>query len=262
MTNEEKIIKASDQLFPTGRTFKGPGWTKKLKTALAQSESRAVDDGIATLWAILPDNADFTEADATAWEKRLGLITNLATPLADRKTAIQRKMNHPGTILPRENYRFVEAQLQAAGFNVYVHENRFALGGGVYETHSPVEVLGDTYGDQSQLGSGQLGDFQLGGGFDIAFATLMEQVQLGDWQMGDSQLAYRLRKEYFVANHISESIDEPFNIGANLKSTFFICDATLGEFADVAATRKDEFRQLILKLKPTQTVAYLFINYI
>lgn len=261
MTTEEKIEKASAQLYPTGRVFKNIGWRKKLHTALAVSEATAFDAAVSTLNTILPDNDDFTAQDCTDWERRLGMITNLSTDIEDRKAAILLKMNYPGTLRARQNYRYVEAQLQAAGFNVYVFENCFSIGGGNYETQSLVEVVADTYGDQSQLDSGQLGDFQLGGGTDIAFGTLMEQVQLGDWQMGDSQLAYRYRKEYFCANHISETQDEPFNIGANLRSTFFICDAYLGEFADVPAARKDEFRQLILKLKPAQTVAFLLINY-
>jgi len=32
--------------------------------------------------------------------------------------------------------------------------------------------------------------------------------------------------------------------------------------ADIPSVRKDEFRQLILKIKPAQTVGYLFINYV
>lgn len=262
MTTEEKIEKLSAQLYPTGHAMRTIGWKKRLHAGLALSEARAFDAAVSTLSSILPDNDDFTAQDCSDWERRLGMITNLGTDLADRKAAILLKMNYPGTLRARQNYRYVEAQLQAAGFNVYVHENRFSIGGGNYETQSLVDIVADTYGDLSQMGSGQLGDFQLGGGYDIAVSTLMEQVQLGDWQMGDSQLAYRYKKEYFVANHISETQDEPFNIGTNLRSTFFIGDAYLGEFADVPAARKDEFRQLILKLKPTQTVAFLLINYI
>lgn len=261
MTTEEKIEKISAQLYPTARAFKTIGWKKKLHAALALSEARAWDNSVSTLKTILPDNDDFTEQDCTDFERRLGMITSLGTSLADRKAAILRKMNYPGTLRARQNYRYVEAQLQAAGFNVYVHENRFSIGGGNYETHSPVAVVGDTYGDVSQFGSGQFGDFQFGSGYDTAFSLLMQRVQFGDWQFGGSQFAWRYKKEYFVANHISETQDETFHIGSNLRSTFFIGDAYLGEFADVPASRKDEFRQLILKLKPDQTVAFLFINY-
>lgn len=261
MTTEEKIEKASAQLYPTGRVFKNIGWRKKLHTALAVSEATAFDAAVSTLNTILPDNDDFTAQDCTDWERRLGMITNLSTSLADRKSAILLKMNYPGTLRARQNYRYVEAQLQAAGFNVYVHENRFSIGGGNYETMSPVEVVGDTYGSDSQFGSGQFGDFQFGSGYDTAFSLLMQRIQFGDWQFGGSQFAWRYKKEYYVANHMNETLDEIFHIGSNLRSTFFIGDAYLGEFADVPAARKDEFRQLILKLKPAQTVAFLFINY-
>jgi hypothetical protein len=65
-----------------------------------------------------------------------------------------------------------------------------------------------------------------------------------------------------VANYIPESLDAMFNVGPSHRSTFFIGGQTFGTFADVDELRKDEFRQLILKLKEVNTVAYLLINYI
>lgn len=65
----------------------------------------------------------------------------------------------------------------------------------------------------------------------------------------------------FVANHLEEDLDREFNIGSNYYSTFFIGGSTVPNFADVPEDRKEEFRHLILLLKPTQTVAILFVNY-
>ena len=79
--------------------------------------------------------------------------------------------------------------------------------------------------------------------------------------MGQAQLG----KSFFtqkVVNHIDPALDLYFDIGGNYRSTFFIGGVNLGEFADVDVNRKDEFRQLILKIKPTQSVAYNLINYI
>jgi hypothetical protein len=64
-----------------------------------------------------------------------------------------------------------------------------------------------------------------------------------------------------VANSLSASADSSFDIGENYRSTFFIGGEIPGTFADVDANRETEFRQLILKLKPSQTIAYLLINY-
>ncbi len=233
--SKEKIVSLTRQLYPTGRAFKMPknGYLEKLHNALAESEAQAYADAVSILSSMLPDNDGFTADDATDWERRLGLITNESVSLANRKLAIIRKINHPGTIPARQNYLYLQGQLRAAGFDVYVYENRFPDGGGGYETHNPLTVSGG-------MGS-------------VAF-------QHGDWQHGDIQHGAGFGN--IVANYIEEDRDFIFNIGDNLKSTFFIGGTPIGTFANVEAIRKDEFRQLILKIKPVQTVAFLLINYI
>lgn len=231
-----KIISLTNQLYPSGRAFKlfkGSDLTL-LHQGLGLSEERAYNDALAIFNSILPDNDDFTTDDAQDWERRLGLITNNSVSLSDRKLAILRKMNHPGTIPARQHYLYLEGQLQDAGFNVFVFENKFPDGFGGIETRDYNTVSG-------------------GGG---------QAVQLGDFQLGDTQIGNGVPNNVVVANHIDESVDNNFNVGLNLRSTFFIGANPVGDFADVDINRKDEFRQLILKIKPAQTVAYLFINYI
>jgi len=234
MTIAEKILKLIKALNPTGRAFKIPedSEIRKFYQAIADSFAEAYDAAVSTLDSALPDNANFTADDATDWEIRLGLITNELVSLDDRKAAIIRKMNHPGTVPARENWRFLEYQLQAAGFNVYVHENRYPDGMGGYITKTPEELTGNVF----------------------------EVFQHGDIQHGDVQhggASYPL-----CVNYLDEDIDATFNIGDNLRSTFYIGGAYDGEYADVDAERKDEFRQLILRTKPVQTVAILLINYV
>jgi hypothetical protein len=235
MTTLEKIKKLTRQLYPTGRAFrmKEGGILDKLHAALAQSEARAWDDAISILDSTLPDNMNFTADDATAWERRLGLVTNGAVPLADRKAAILRKYNHPGTVPARNNWRFVEKQLRDAGFDVYIFENRFSDGMGGYVTVNPLTLTGGAGAVSVQHGQIQHGQAQHGGGYG-----------------------------HKVANSIYRSIDAYFATGTNLKSTFFIGGPYVGTFANVDADRETEFRQLILRAKPVQTVAFLFINYI
>lgn len=230
----DQIIALARQFFPSGRAFKMPigSVMYKVQNALSKSEERAVNDARSILDSALPDNPNFTADDATDWEKRLGLITNPMVPLDDRKAAIIRKMNHPGTIPARENYRFLEYTLQAAGFNVYVYENRFDDGMGGFITKTPQEVSGVS------PGSFQYGD-----------------IQYGDGQYGDKNFEQ-------IVNYIDPELDADFNVGSNLKSTFFVGGTPIGTFADVSAERLQEFRQLILKTKPLQTVGFLFINYV
>jgi hypothetical protein len=235
MATIDKIKTLTKQLFPTGRAFWMPvnGSFEKLMNALNASEARAYDDAVTILNDILPDNPNFTSDDASQWEKRLGLITNTTVSLFDRKLAIKRKMNHPGTIKARQNYRYLQAQLRAAGFDVYVYENRFPdyyLG---YVTKTPT-----------------------------AFSLLPYPIrynQYGDFQYGQQNYGGTYGNK--IVNNVDESLDYSFSIGANLRSTFFIGGPTPGSWAVIPANRKDEFRQLVLKLKRVSRVAFLLINF-
>ena len=220
------------QLLPQGRAFKFPvnGYGDTLNKALSISESVAWRDALSTFDSMLADNANFTVDDATDWERRLGLINGTGLTLEQRKLLILQQYNFPGTILARGYWLYVQQQLRAAGFDVYVYENRF-FEMGTWITKSPVEILGGGI-TQNQLADHQLGDAQLGGSYNM-----------------------------LVANSIEQSIDASFNVGSNLRSTFFIGGATLGAYAYIGQELETQFRQLILKLKPAQTVAYLFIVY-
>jgi hypothetical protein len=65
-----------------------------------------------------------------------------------------------------------------------------------------------------------------------------------------------------VANNVQESRDSSFATYASGRSVFFVGGATIGTSVDIPELRKNEFRELILTLKPAHTVAVLFINYI
>lgn len=235
MSLTDTFLSLTKQLYPTGRAFRmffGSDF-EKLSKGLIASEQRAWLDATSILNSALPDNTSFTVDDATDWERRLGLITNPLVSLVDRMAAIQRKMNHPGSIKARQHYLYIQGQLQAAGFNVYVFENIFPDGSGGYITKDPLIVDGGAGVTSFEYGDREYGDFQLGGYYGN-----------------------------IIANHIEESLDTIFDVGTNLRSTFFIGAGYLGTFASVDKNRKDEFRQLILKLKPVQEIGYLFVNYV
>lgn len=238
----ERIITLTRQLYPKGLAFKMPyGSTfETLHRALALSENRAWDDATSILFDILPDNADFEEDDATAWEIRLGMITATGVSLEDRKEAIKRKMNFPGTVVARQSSSFLQDQLQAAGFNVFVYDNRFSNYPDGYITKTPFEVSGDP--------------------------SVYNLFRHGQRRHGQKRHGAFIWKNKIV-NHIDESLDLPFEVGSNYRSTFYVGGEKIGseyagETANVFSERKNEFRQLILKIKPAQTVGFLFINYI
>lgn len=220
-----------NQLFPTGRAYRTPvgSFKEKLRNGISNSLKQTADDSYSVLYSILPDNENFTEEMATRWEGLLGLITNPSVPLADRKQAIIRKMNHPGNILARQSRDYIESQLQLAGFDVYVYENIPAQNPGTF------------------FGPGLSGIAE--------HSDMVEHMETG---MEHGSL---LLWNDVVANSINWEEDQYFDIGQNLKCTFFICGSMTGVFADVTQERRIELRQLILRLKPTQAIAYLGINY-
>jgi hypothetical protein len=234
----DQLKALTGQLFPTGRAFWIPTGSdkEKLTEALLASEERFYGDAISTFDSVLPDNDNFTTDDATAWEKRLGLVSNPLVSIVDRKLAILRKINHPGTIKARQHYLYLQGQLQAAGFNVYVYENRFPSGYGYisitptdFSSSQPFPHAGNDYGLGLLYGQG----YVYGG------------------------------KNYTnkIANSIYQSGDDLFQIGSTYNFSFFIGGPTPGSWATVDYNRETEFRQLVLKIKPVHTVAFLLLNF-
>jgi hypothetical protein len=248
----QPLIQLTEQLYPTGRGFNIHigSFIRKMHLALSRSESRLNDNTLDILNGILPDNDSFTVEDATVWEQRLGLITNDAVSLANRKLAIIRKLNYPGTIIARQSGGFIQSQLQLAGFDVYVHENPDLIS---------VEELLNELNNVANLGLGNIGGFNLGSVFSV-YPNLFTDSNIGGFNLGEVNLA-QIDFKGKVVNNITDSLDLHFNIGNSRIKTFFIGGENLGDFANVPTARKDEFRQLILRLKPTETVAYLLINF-
>lgn len=73
-----------------------------------------------------------------------------------------------------------------------------------------------------------------------------------------------MRGYSLIANYIDKSKDIGYIVGNNcgIKQTFFIGGSSIGTLATVPIARKNDFRELILKLKPAQMLGYLFINYV
>lgn len=217
----DKLVRLTKILFPTGRAFKMPNGSEfeKLTKALAKSEERFYNDSTFLLWAILPDNANFTADDCTDWERRLGLPYSPLSTVADRKASIFRKLNAPGINPAKGHYLNLERQLRLAGFIVNVHENIPAT--------DPVSAGWPGFTLPLQYGTPQYAD----------------TIQFG---VGYSNM---------IVNYIDESKDLNFNLGGTFACSFFID-------GNVPLVRKNEFRELILKLKQVQGVGFLYINYI
>jgi len=129
-TLTEIILKLTKRMYSTGRAFLIPASSdiEKMHIGLNVSEEEAfvaATSGI--LDTILADNDNFTTDDAADWERRLAIRSTPLTSLDDRKTAILRKYATPGDIPARQHWLYIQTQLQASGFNVFVHENKFPV---------------------------------------------------------------------------------------------------------------------------------------
>lgn len=250
MSFASKILSLTKKLYPTGRAFRFPddGVIDKIHKGLAVSENQAFSDALSVLNSILPDNDNFTTDDAAMWEIRLGLISDTSVSLTDRKAAVLRKMNHPGNIPARQHYLYVERSLRLANFDVWVHENIAGI--------SPQEYIATGY-TLAQHGDFEHGELEHGDDISQSIFGAYEHGMIEHGMIEHGGLFYN----NVVANHIDKELDYPFNHGANFRASFFIGGEDFGTFANVQASREAEFRQLILTLKPANTIAFIFINY-
>lgn len=235
MATFEKIATLANQLFPRGRAFKNVlgGTRQKLIFGISTEWERLWNGMLSLMDSAIPDVNGFDESDASAWERFYGIKDGglAGLSLEERRLAILQKMNFPNGQAARQNFKFIEEQLRTAGFDVYVYENKFPTYPSGYITMTPEELgLGS---DSVQYGDNDYGEF----GY------------------GDSQYPN------IVANHITQVGDADFNIGDGWFATFFVGGPTLGEFANVSQLREKELRQLILKMKPAQTVGFLLVNF-
>jgi hypothetical protein len=226
LTVSEKILKLYKQLFPTGRAFRlfsDSNRERKFKV-LSTTNGKVYKDIVSTFDSMFPDNVNFTVNDTTDWERRLGINANPLTSLSDRKLAISRKMAAPGVNPARSSALWMEYELRAAGFNVYVHEN----------------ILRD---DPAT--------------YDVG---IFNTLQLGEKELGNLQLGKYYN--YIVANSLINDVDvSNFNWITNFANCFFIGGLNFGDYANVPTVREQEFRTLILSLKQTQNVCFAYINF-
>lgn len=250
--NEDETAYYTDEdsaaVYVSEDTVQKGGIFYRLETALSISKEMAWQDGVGVLNHIMPDNPGFTIDDAHDWYRRLGIYDSGNVPFADMKLAIARKQSFPLVPLDKQHWKYIQDQLQAAGFDVYVVENRFWDDAtSSYITKTPEEYM----------------------------AGLMQSPEYNDDQYGDIEYGGEYSK---IVDYIEDYKDQPFDIGANYRSTFFITgninateynDVQYGDveytglpYAFVLESRHKEFRQLIIKLKGAQEVGFLFVNYI
>lgn len=275
-----RILKLTKRLYPKGRAFLIPvnGIIEKLHKGLAISEDIAYTSALSVLNSILPDNDDFTLDDAVDWQRRLGLIDNPLTSLYDKKLAIKRKYSHPGDIKARGHYLNLERELRSAGFNVRVTENRYLSPTIIDEQFGISEFGISEFGGDllnpnkyevidprtlntglSDFGVAEFGVAEYGGG--ITYTLIVNEIDETNDNTFFDTLTENEPAEFGTAEFGVAEYGGTFTYTQALRSSFFVSGETLTDMAYILLNRKEEFRQLILRLKPVQTVGILLVNY-
>lgn len=234
---EKKFVDLTNQLYPTGRAwrvFNGNN-LEKVHRAINDIFLQFQEESSSLLNTVIPDNEFFTIEDCLYWEGKLGMITNNLLTLEQRRQIILNKLAFPKNIKSRQSLNYIQNQLNLYGFtDVKVYANIFQDINGNYYHKSPEELSNEIQTETQHGGITQHGN---------------------STQHGDSNFDV-------IANDVNE---ENYSIGGNenLYATFFIASpVSLLEKGSVSNSRKKEFKELVLKLKPAHLVAFTFINYI
>ena len=254
MAFKDTLLYLSKILYPNGRAFKvlNGGEIESLHKAIIgdagtpATMAQAKLDADNILDVMIPDNDNFTLDDARFWYHELGIFDSGSIPLSDMKLAILQRMSYPLVPINVQTAGYIQAQLHAAGFtNCNVYRNNFGSGG---EAISPG-------------GAGGLILFGLE-------PAICGEIQCGQTDCGQTDVNSAGFSK--CVNYIEDIKDIYFDAGDNFRSTFYIANILTGTYpgpyllgaANVPLVRKQEFRQLILKLKAQSMCAFLFINYV
>lgn len=231
---------------------------------LANAKLMAFDDAyseiIGVLNTILPDNSEFDGQDATNWERALQIPLN-TTDLEERKAKIARQLYYPNGVVERSHYKFVEDQIRAAGFDVYLIENRF-WNGSEFEIVDP-----DSVGTQgAEYGIIEYGDFEYGGEVvGVDYTRIIANSIDDDIDNGFFDAVLEDPVEYGTMEYGNFEYGGGGSIGLpreqQLQQSFFLGGSSFPTIVDVPESRKDELIQLVLKLKPLHTIGFAYINW-
>ena len=174
---------------------------------------------------IIPDNDAFDLDDIESWERVLD-IDNSTLTNDQRKNIILARLSYPNGQLYRQTQEFIQEQLRANGFDVYVHENRFNTGTNPFP-FEPVDINSAVYGN----------------------------VVYGETTYGNVGVKY----DTLLCNYVDKTIDEANQpiISDKQNNIFFIGGEVYPEQAYIDPAREKEFRHLVLSLKPAHSAAAL-----
>jgi hypothetical protein len=165
---------------------------------------------------------------------------------------------------------YIQSILNNAGFNVQVHENNPPIDPDILLTSIPWMVAGGqfAYAGNDEAVAGRTGGDLLVNGDIITEVPLYLSFAGASYMVAGNDLAVAGQfDEFEVIQKIYQIPNDPdlwgafFFIGGDVTRNPVTHEITAIENADIPSDRKSEFLRQILKLKPAQTWAGLFVSY-
>lgn len=245
----------TEKLFPTGRAHKVGKVGEDMRLALSDGVER-VNDSIDNLThGVLPDNPNFTIDWVVRHEKMYGLSVYPGDTLQIRVTRILSHITPINQEYGSLSLDSIQNEINNNGWSgiLFVHENP----NGFY----PQQVL-PQLSYPPQLGDNQLGDSQIGT-FDYIsdYPQFFVRSQLGDNQLGGVQLGTPPQFNNKIANSLKRYDDLFVNLSP-IENTFYVCGQNLGDIVTLPQSDEIPLRQLLLNIKPLNSVGFLLIEYV
>lgn len=247
------------KLLPKGRAFRLPFENDlyKFHQAQAKEPERICDFYIDVRDSGIPPNVPSDALDD--WETFLGLLTNTNLTDAERNERALGKLTAVGGQGPD----YIQDQLQAAGFPVFVYENNPISGARTYITLS-----GDTGIESNDFLSGDFTD------------RLNPETVPGDLLANPP--IWKTEKDYigcqsndtnvesgdFLSGEFTETLLIEFEYQISAISATFIFywfiagSGGIFDTVDLPADRQTDFESLVFQLKPAHTWVIANVNYI
>lgn len=195
----------------------------------APADAREFIDGVYEQLA--PETTD----ELAEWERQFGL--DGTGDEATRRTALSAAWQATGGQSPR----YLQDILQAAGFDVYVHE-WWSAGPPIWVARDPRD-----YADPALVGEVQCGEVVAQCGEDLA--------ECSDLLAADA--------DYLVNDDLSRRAPPPLpSDPERWQHFFYVGGETFPDTATVPSERRAEFRRMLLKYKPTHLWIVLRIEYV
>lgn len=266
MAFNRKYFKLFKYLFPKSNAFSL--FIQKFLTQFVEGLTALPDDFRKYIDQIYLDLFPATTRELSLWEKVFG-ITNPSTDDAIRRNTIDQRWKLKGGQGPD----YIQQVLQDNGFDVQVHENNPPIDPAFFIGISFIMVAGgfNAYAGRIDAYAGMAlnGELLVNGFIPIETSQrLFEMVAGGiNGYAGNSKAVAGYFNQYITENKTYTLPTDPllwpfvFFIGGDATRDPITHELTAIETVQIPKEREQEFKNLILLIKPAQTWAGLIIEY-